>query len=308
MSALLLVMVFATVFLVTVGAGLMIASRDPVTSRVGIGVETERGSESLRLAKENARLDQFLRPFKKRLEKDATEDEPALESFTLLRSAGYYSPRAAPIFLAVRMTLAIVLLVSLATILAVSNSNLSPLMGTFVVVLAGAIGYYGPALVVSQVAKDKRTQFSRGLPDALDMTLICLEAGQSFPVALKFVAKEFSEVHPEISKQFEIVNLEFRAGRDRSIALKNLARRVYLPELASIVNMVNQSEALGTSLTSAIRAAAFDMRRERLLNAEEKANKLPVLMSVPLTTCIFPTLFMIILVPVLLNIMQSIPG
>lgn len=308
MSALLLVMVFATVFLVTVGAGLMIASRDPVTSRVGIGVETERGSESLRLAKENARLDQFLSPFKKRLEKDATEDEPALESFTLLRSAGYYSPRAAPIFLAVRMTLAIVLLVSLATILAVSNSNLSPLMGTFVVVLAGAIGYYGPALVVSQVAKDKRTQFSRGLPDALDMTLICLEAGQSFPVALKFVAKEFSEVHPEISKQFEIVNLEFRAGRDRSIALKNLARRVYLPELTSIVNMVNQSEALGTSLTSAIRAAAFDMRRERLLNAEERANKLPVLMSVPLTTCIFPTLFMIILVPVLLNIMQSIPG
>lgn len=308
MSALLLVMVFATVFLVTVGGGLMIVSRDPVTSRVGIGIETERRSESLRLAKENARLDQFLRPFKKRLEKDATEDEPALESFTLLRSAGYYSPRAAPIFLAVRMTLAIVLLVSLATILAVSNLNLSSLMGTFVVVLAGAIGYYGPALVVSQVAKDKRTQFSRGLPDALDMTLICLEAGQSFPVALKFVAKEFSEAHPEISKQFEIVNLEFRAGRDRSIALKNLARRVYLPELTSIVNMVNQSEALGTSLTSAIRAAAFDMRRERLLNAEERANKLPVLMSVPLTTCIFPTLFMIILVPVLLNIMQSIPG
>lgn len=308
MTYILLTMVFLTVFLIALGVGLIVVSRDPVTSRIGVPIEAERSSESLRLAKENARLDRFLAPFKQQLAKDSLEDEPDLETITLLKSAGFFSPRAAPIFLAVRITLAIVLSVSIATLLVVSSLKLSPLLGTFVVVLAGACGYYGPVVAVSQVAKDKRLQFSRGLPDALDMTLICLEAGQSFPVALKFVAKEFKDVHPEISKQFEIVNLEFRAGRERASALKNLARRVDLPELTSIVNMVNQSEALGTSLTSAIRAAAFDMRRERLLKAEEKANKLPVLMSVPLTTCIFPTLFMIILVPVLLNIMESIPG
>ncbi|MHA7901446.1 MAG: type II secretion system F family protein [Henriciella sp.] len=308
MTVLLAIIIFATVFLITLGIGLLISFKDPVTSRIGTAMEVEKRQDGLRLQKENARLDHFLRPFKQQLQKSSGSDESKLDSVSLLKSAGFYNPRAAPIFLAIRMTLAIVFSVAAATVLVMTATNLSPLFSTFAVVMVGAVGYYGPAIVVTQIARDKKEQFSRGLPDALDMTLICLEAGQSFPVALKFVAKEFGSVHPEISRQFEIVNLEFRAGRDRSHALKNLARRVDLSELTSIVNMVNQSEALGTSLTSAIRAAAFDMRRARLLRAEERANKLPVLMSVPLTTCIFPTLFMIILVPVLLNIMENIPG
>lgn len=308
MEMILMFLIFLTVFLVVVGIGLIFAMRDPAISRIGPSFEYEKRSESLRLSTENARLDQFLQPFRQQLEKDVAKGDDTVESLDLLRSAGYYSPRAAPIFLAVRLTLAIIMLVGLATYLAMSGTRLDPAIATFFVVLAGAVGYYLPVLVVMNIASNKRTSFSRGLPDALDMILICLEAGQSFPVALKFVAKEFRDAHPEISKQFEIVNLEFRAGRKRSDALKNLARRVELQELTSIVNMVNQSEALGTSLTSAIRAAAFDMRRDRIIKAEEKANKLPVLMSIPLTTCIFPTLFMIILVPVFLNIMEKIPG
>ncbi len=304
----LVVIIFLTVVMVIMAIGLLVFGRDPVAARIGVSFEDERKAESLRLAKENAKLDRFLEPFKQRIRRTEDDDDAVVEKVDLLRAAGFYSPRAGAIFLAIRLTLSVILAVGMSTILFVSGSTLSPLVATFAVVALGAAGYYAPLLVINNKAKENRYNFSRGLPDALDMTLICLEAGQSFPVALQFVAKEFRVAHPAVSKQFEIVTLEFRAGRNRADALKNMARRVDLPELTSIVNMVNQSESLGTSLTGAIRAAAFDMRRERMMKAEEKANKLPVLMSIPLTTCIFPTLFMVILVPVMMNITQNIPG
>ncbi len=308
MPIIIIVMIFLTIALLVGGIAFAMSNRDPVAAKIGMSIEQEKEVESIRLARENAKLDRFLSPFKDRIRKDESNGEESIEKVDLLSAAGYYSPRAGAVFLAIRLTLSVVLAVSAATFVFLGGITTSPLVTTFGVVLLGAIGYYGPVLVISSKAKDNRKKFSNGLPDALDMTLICLEAGQSFPVALQFVAKEFRNAHPEVAKQFEIVTLEFRAGRKRSDALKNMARRVDLQELTSIVNMVNQSESLGTSLTGAIRAAAFDMRRDRMLRAEEKANKLPVLMSVPLTTCIFPTLFMVILVPVMINIVENIPG
>ncbi len=302
-------LVFCTVLMLVGGIYALMRTKDPVLQRMGTPGNTDHVLQtSLRKEKENIRLDKFLKPFQEKLKKEQEDNNFSSERTSTLRAAGYYGERAGATLYAIRLTLAIFMSIGLATVFVVSGLTLKPIFATLIVVIVGAIGYYAPLLFVSLKAKERRLQFSEGLPDALDMILICLESGLSFPASLKHVAKEFREVHPVVSENFEIVNLEFQAGRKRADALRNLALRVDLQELTSVVNMVNQSEALGTSLTRAIRAAALDMRRDRMLRAEEKANALPVKMAIPLTTCIFPTLFCIIIVPVVIRIVTLLPG
>lgn len=301
-------LIFAVFFLVFGAALAFKQSQNPAFSRMGEGSSGPETPMRLSKENENAKFDKFLKPFQDKLRKEQGSKNFSDEKTNVLRAAGFYSPRAGAILYAIRLSLGIVLTTGVSVALIMTGTALKPVLATLIVVALGALGYFMPLIYVGLKAKERKLQFSEGLPDALDMILICLESGLSFPAALKYVAKEFHEVHPVISEQFKIVNLEFQAGRKRSDALKNLASRVELDELRSIVNLVNQSESLGTSLTRSIRAAAKDMRRDRMLKAEEKANALPVKMSVALTLFIFPTLFCIIIIPVMITISVSLPG
>lgn len=301
-------LIFAVFILLFGAVVVFMQSQNPALVRMGKGEVGDEISMRLSKEKENIHFDKFLKPFQDKLRKEQESENYSDERSNVLRAAGFYNPRAGATLYAIRLTLAIVLTVSLSVAFIMTGTALKPVLATLVVVALGALGYFLPLVYVGLKAKERKLQFSEGLPDALDMILICLESGLSFPAALKYVAKEFHEVHPVISEHFKIVNLEFQAGRKRSDALKNLAQRVELDELHSIVNLVNQSEALGTSLTRSIRAAANDMRRDRMLKAEEKANALPVKMSIVLTMFIFPTLFCIVLVPVMYTIAIALPG
>lgn len=250
------------------------------------------------------RFEKMLKPFKDRLASEDVEKTSKRANFMV--KAGYYNRGAFSILYATRFIMSASFTAIAALIIAFSNRNLQPLTVMISVFGFAILGYFLPYLYVKSRISDRQQKFRDGLPDAMDMLLVSLEAGLSFPASLKHVSNEMREVHPIISEQFELVTLEFQAGRRRAEALKNLSDRVDIDEVHALTTMIIQSEELGTSLTAALRASAEDMRRDRMLAAEEKANKLPVKMSLPLVGCIFPTLFAIILVPVVVKIIRTL--
>lgn len=293
-----------TVFLFLFAIFLFISGRDTALDRLQSAGTVEGATTSLRKDDPENKLLKMLKPFQDKIAKD--DDVKTNRRANLLQSAGFYNPSASTYLYATRLMLSIALASGSATfLLSTRFINVPPGSEIIIVTLFALLGYFFPLLYIKSRIDERKLKFGEGLPDAMDMLLICLESGLSFPAAMKNVARELREVHPIVSEQFEIATLEFQAGRKRSEALRNLAIRVDLPEVTSITTMIIQSDELGTSLTRALRAAADDMRRDRMLKAEEKANALPAKLSVPLVLFIFPTLFCIIIIPVSVKIMRS---
>lgn len=294
-----------TVLLVLLAIYLFIRGRDPALARLQSTDTASMGEASIRRVDPENKILKMLQPFQEKIAND--DDITKNKRANLLQAAGYYNPSAQTIFYASRIILAIVLATAAATVLMLTASTMQPGVMIIIVTVLATLGYYFPLLFIASRISERKLQFNHGFPDAMDMILICLESGLSFPASLKHVANELREVHPVVSEQFEIATLEFQAGRKRSEALRNLADRVDLPEVTSVTSMIIQSDALGTSLTRALRAASEDMRRDRMLIAEEKASALPAKMSLPLVLFIFPTLFCIIMVPVIVRIIRLMP-
>jgi len=294
-----------TVCLILLAVYLFIRGKDPALARLQSSNSAHVGETSIRRHDPENKILKMLKPFQEKIAND--DDITKNKRANLLQAAGFYNPSAQTMFYASRIILAIVLASAVATVLMLTASTLQPGVIIIIVTLIGAVGYYFPLLFVMSRISERKIQFNHGFPDAMDMILICLESGLSFPASLKHVANELREVHPVVSEQFEIATLEFQAGRKRSEALKNLADRVDLTEVTSVTTMIIQSDALGTSLTRALRAASEDMRRDRMLIAEEKASALPAKMSLPLVLFIFPTLFCIIMVPVVVRMVRLMP-
>jgi len=297
---------FGTVCLILLAAYFFLRGRDPMMSRLQTTSESNAPPTTLRKNEPEEKILKVLQPFQEKIARD--DEQTKSRRINLLLSAGYYNNSAQTIFYATRIILSVLFAVGVAFIMMMASSTLDPVWLIIAITFAAVIGYFSPLFYVQNRIKERKLNFSHGFPDAMDMILVCLESGLSFPASLKHVAKELAESHPVVSEQFEIATLEFQAGRKRAEALRNLANRVDLDEVHSITTMIIQSDALGTSLTRALRAAAEDMRRDRMLIAEEKASALPAKMSVPLVLCIFPTLFAIIMVPVIVRIIRLIPG
>jgi len=171
-------------------------------------------------------------------------------------------------------------------------------------VLAGLIGLYFPHMWVSHRISTRQQEARDGFPDALDLLLICVEAGLGLNAALHRVGQEIGKAHPVLGTQFDIIGLELRAGMSRELALRNLAERLGIDEVKSLVAILIQSDTLGTSIAQALRVHAEDMRRRRMLRAEEKAHKLPVKLSFPLVGFILPCLILTILTPAIIRIVR----
>ena len=295
-----------TLALVLIAIFVFLKSQNPALSRMQNSNLSNSSGTTIYKSAPSKKIEKILKPFQEKMGKEDVDTKR--KRANLMISAGFYNGGAQTIFYAIRFTLAIFLAAGTATLLLLVGTRIQPLLLTIYVTLAGGVGYYSPLIYMIMRIKERRLKFGHGFPDAMDMILICLESGLSFPASLKHVSKELMEVHPVVSEHLEIVTLEFQAGRKRAEALKNLADRIDLPEVHSIVTMIIQSDALGTSLTRALNASSEDMRRDRMLKAEEKANALPAKMSIPLVLCIFPTLFCVIMVPVIVRIVRLIPG
>ncbi|WP_037308812.1 MULTISPECIES: type II secretion system F family protein [Ruegeria] len=167
-------------------------------------------------------------------------------------------------------------------------------------------GFYGPALWLRIRIKKRRQAIEHSLPNALDLLQVAIEAGLGFDAAMVRVSHEMSHAAPEISQEFTILQLELQAGKERQAAFWDMADRVGIDEVNSFANAFLQSNQYGTSISASLRRFATDMRLDRELRAQEKANRLPVQMSAVMALCMMPVLLLICLAPMLIRWMNMI--
>ena len=220
-----------------------------------------------------------------------------------LLHAGYRDPSTPYFYLGLRLLLAICLpLLLILTVVPV-------VQGTRALLIVGGAalaGYFLPALVLKQLTHRRQTRIIDALPDALDLMVVCVEAGLGLNQALMRVGEEMRTGEPLISDELFLVNLEMRAGTPRTEALKNLARRTGVEDIGSLVAMLIQTDKFGTSVAKSLRVFSDSMRTKRRLRAEEAAAKTTIKMVFPLALCILPSLLVVILGPAALHIWDTL--
>ena len=181
---------------------------------------------------------------------------------------------------------------------------LAPLHRFLGIVLLAFAGLILPKLVLRALARRRQHRLRLSLPDALDLLVICVEAGMGLNQAIVKVSEELERTHPEISQELKLVNLEIRAGRTRGEALRNLGERTGVDDIISLAAMLIQTDKFGTSIARSLRVHSDSLRTERIQRAEEAAAKTTIKLIFPLLFCIFPALLTVILGPAFLNLAQ----
>jgi tight adherence protein C len=215
--------------------------------------------------------------------------------------AGIFEPRAVGYFFVGRLALAIVLAAAAFSFVPI----FLPLSGSIfwlAVMVAGVLGYVGPSLYIDRRIKSRCDEHRSGFPDFMDLLVVCADSGLSMEASLERVGGELADTYPSLGANIHMTNLEIRAGRSMTEALEHFGDRLGLEEARSFATLIQQSAELGASITDALRVYSDDMRHKRLSRAEEKAYSLPAKLSVPMMVCIFPVLFVVILLPVIVRL------
>jgi tight adherence protein C len=224
-----------------------------------------------------------------------------------LAQAGIRKKELAFVVLFLRMVLPIVL--GTAALLAIFAFNAFPEWSFFkkMMLFAAALGagYKGPELYVGNLVTKRTHAIRKGLPDALDLLVICAEAGLTVDASFNRVAKELGRAYPELGDEFALTSIEMSFLTERRQAFENLGSRVNLESIKGVVTTMIQTERYGTPLASALRVLSAEFRNERMMRAEEKAARLPAIMTVPLIMFILPALFIVILGPAACSISDS---
>jgi tight adherence protein C len=214
-----------------------------------------------------------------------------------LISAGYRSEQALILFLGIRLGCAL-LLFGITSMPFLLRGNV--LMS----VVAAAIGYLVPSMALGRLAKKRQHRLRLSLPDALDLMVVSVEAGLGLDQAILRVAEELGLVHPELSEELRLVNLELRAGTARADALRNLAERTQVDDVSSFVTMLVQTDKFGTSVAQSLRVHSDTSRTKRRQRAEEAAAKTGAKMVFPLVFCIFPAIWVVTIGPAAIKFIQ----
>jgi len=181
-----------------------------------------------------------------------------------------------------------------------------PMTRLFAFAISVFLSYKGPELYLKNKADKRTKEIQKGLPDALDLLVICAEAGLTVDAAFNRVAKELGRAYPELGDEFALTAIELSFLNERRMAFNNLAYRVNLEAVKGVVTTMIQTERYGTPLASALRVLSAEFRNERMMRAEEKAARLPAIMTVPLIVFILPTLFVVILGPAACSISDNL--
>ena len=237
------------------------------------------------------------------------KDEKEFSAIRLkLMQAGYRSRRAVRTFNFLRAALAFGMTVTVFIYL--SLSGVEPGSAKFMVIVGMAliIGYMGPNYWITRRKQERQQEITNGFPDALDLMLICVEAGQSLDQSLMRVAAEIRHAHPVLAEEFQIVSAEMRAGKDRASVLRDFSQRAGVNDVSSFVTVLVQSASFGTSVAEALRVYAAEMRDKRLMRAEEKANVLPTKLTLGTMFFTVPPLMLILIGPSLIDIVNALEG
>ena len=224
----------------------------------------------------------------------------------LLRQAGYQSRDAVRIFYFAQMALGILGLVG--GVIYVNflggGEGMSTQKTMMYTVGPGGIGYFLPKYWVNRRAETRKQEIERGFPDALDMMLVCVEAGQSLDQCIVRVARELRASYKALAEEFEVVAYEMKAGKDKISVLNDMGERCGVQDVSSFVTVLVQSAAFGTSISDALRVYAGEMRDKRVMRAEEAANKLPTKMTLATMMLTVPPLLIILVGPSVHGITQ----
>ncbi len=220
-----------------------------------------------------------------------------------LMYAGYRSPQAALIYRAIQLVFLAGLPAALACALWLVERPWSNSMAFLIG--AALCGYLLPRLALDRLIAKRQLHIQWGLADALDLLTITIEAGMDFNAALVRVGEELNTAHPDLCEEFELVNLEIRVGRTRAQSLRNLAERTGVDDLRAFCTMLIQSDRYGTSVGRAIRVYGSTLRTKRRQRAEQAAQRAAVKLLLPLALFLFPTLFIVVLGPAFLSLMDT---
>ena len=302
-SMLLAVLVFLAVAVLSFGLMAAVRVRGSVKRRTaGIAVAAGGGEpqEPVSLRDQGVKAAQRILDYTSKHFGNAEEGQTKVLRQRLIR-AGIYDPRAVGYFFVIRLGLALALAMT-AFIVVPAFISLTPSMFWVMVLGGGAIGYVGPSFYVDGRIKSRREQHRAGFPDFLDLLVVCADSGLSMEAALERVGGELADTYPSLGANIHMTNLEIRAGRAMTDALEHFGDRLGLEEARSFATLIQQSTELGSSITDALRVYSDDMRHKRLSRAEEKAYSLPAKLSVPMMVCIFPVIFVVILLPVVVRL------
>ena len=214
--------------------------------------------------------------------------------------AGFKNPqRAAVLFALSEITLPIVF--ALTTIF-----FMGMVRGGLMAFLAAGVGYALPGVWLARVTAARQKQIQNGLPDALDLLIVCVEAGAGLDAAIVKASEELALAYPALAEELRLITTETRAGKPRLEAFRNFAQRTGVDDVRGLVAMLIQTDRFGTSIAQALRTHAITSRTKRRQRAEERAAKLGVKLVFPLVFCLFPALYVVVLGPAVIKIMHSL--
>src|SRR5262245_22651127 len=282
---------------------LLVRPQSAATERLRRLGERSPGTAVVSLAEEHSTAasiaERLAAPVNKLLPASASEVHKLQKK---LMQAGFRSQGAPFVFRAVHLTA----MAGLPFLVMLFCAALGRPLGSVIFWLLGAfvVGFMLPRYILGKLVRSRQQLIRWGLADALDLMVVSVEAGLGLNAAMMKVASELKEVHPDVSDEFEIANLEIRVGRDRDEALRNLAERTGVDDLNSLVARLIQTDKFGTSIAKALRVFSDSLRTKRRQRAEQEAQKAAVKLLLPFACFLFPTLFISILGPAALNLMD----
>ena len=223
-----------------------------------------------------------------------------------LIAAGYTATYAPRLYTLARLVLVIVLPFLTVAYFSIRGSSPSMIKLFVSLALSAAAGLYVPALFIRAKADRRQQALINAFPDSLDLMLVCVEAGLGLEAAFGRVGMEMTTSHPLLAEQFGSVVLELRAGRSVDDALRRMADRAGADDIRAFATLLIQSTKLGSSIAQTLRTYAAEMREKRRLRAEEKAHRLPVLISIPLVACMLPTMIGVLMLPAAIRVIRAV--
>src|SRR5271163_3179651 len=292
----LVIVVFVTVVLVVFAFG---AAAVTPTSVLGARLRALGGQQvqapEKPVTKVKERLEQALDPISKAIPLSPSD---VSRTRAWLIQAGLREPRHVSYYLGTRLLLA---MLGLAGVVIFSGLGSLPLL-----VCVPAFGFFLPRFFLKRMIKDRQQRIRIALPDALDLTVICVEAGLALDQALMRVGKDLHHAHPDLSEEFHFVNLEMRAGKPRAEALRNLIDRTGVDYIRSLVGTLIQTDRFGTSVAQALRIHSDSLRTSRRQRAEEQAAKTTIKMVIPLVLFVLPSIIFVTLGPAVIQLIRTL--
>jgi tight adherence protein C len=301
-----LTLLFMAVFIGILAVPRLVTSRSPVQRRLApTGQVTQvEGAPSLRPGESTSMWSQLLAGLEKRA--IPTNEKQRTTARVRLLQGGFGGPNVVRNYFAIRLLLSILLPVAFLLLAPVFTRNM-PIEKVMVITVCLLVaGLYLPTAFVSNRIRKRQQAVQESFPDALDMLMVCVEAGLGLDSAFTRVGAQMAAAHPVLAEEFALVSLELRAGKSREAAMRNFAERIGTTEITSFVVLLIQSDQLGTSVAQTLRVQADDMRIKRMLRAEEKAHMLPVKLSIPLVLCLLPAMIAVAVLPGIIRIIRDL--